>query len=153
MRRLLWVSAIVLLASAPRALAAPPAVTASASPARGPAPLGVTLQASGDAAGYHWDFGDGSSGDGAAVSHTYAAGSWTATVSATAETGETATAQVGVVATGITTAAPARARYGKRVVVSAVRTTYGPGERSRASASRKPPFAPARETASSRSPA
>jgi PKD repeat protein len=116
-RRLLWVSAISLFASASTAWAAPPAVTASATPPRGAAPLAVTLQAAGDAASYRWDLGDGSAADGASVAHTYAAGSWTATVTATAADGETSTATVSVVAVGIALAAPAAGRYGKPAVV------------------------------------
>ena len=46
--------------------------------------------ATGDAVSYHWDFGDGSAADGPAVDHVYAAGSFTARLTATALTGETA---------------------------------------------------------------
>jgi PKD repeat protein/lipoprotein-anchoring transpeptidase ErfK/SrfK len=79
---------------APSALAAAPAVTASASATSGYGPLAVTLSAAGDAASYHWELGDGASADGAGVRHTYAPGSWTATVTATATTGETSQAWV-----------------------------------------------------------
>ena len=58
MRRLLGVAALALGLAAPAA-AAPPVVTASASPASGVAPLRVTLKATGDAASYRWDFVDG----------------------------------------------------------------------------------------------
>ena len=77
-------SVLIALVVAPHALAAAPAVTATATPATGQAPLTVTLAASGDAATYHWDLGDGAAADGASVQHVYAAGLWTATVTATA---------------------------------------------------------------------
>ena len=53
-------------------------MTVQATPASGAAPLAVTLTATGDAATYHWDLGDGTTADGAAVQHTYAAGRFTA---------------------------------------------------------------------------
>jgi N-acetylmuramoyl-L-alanine amidase len=90
---------------APGALAAPPAITASAT--SGAAPLAVTLTASGEA---HWDFGDGSSADGAVVEHTYAAGSWTATATVA---GESAT--VAITAGSVTLAGPRAAQYGAGV--------------------------------------
>src|SRR5205085_10024351 len=67
-------------------------------------------------ASYHWDFGDGVTADGQTVEHTYAAGHWTATVTATSSSGETATAAVAVTASGVTLTAPATAQYGKAVV-------------------------------------
>ena len=78
-------AAVVLaaLAFAPAAHGAPPAVTAQATPASGAAPLVVTLTATGDTATYHWELGDGSTADGPMVQHTYAAGRFTATVTAT----------------------------------------------------------------------
>ena len=66
--------AIVLLAGlalAAPATAAPPAVTASATPSTGVAPLRVTLTANGDAALYAWDLGDGTTAAGALVTHVY----------------------------------------------------------------------------------
>ena len=60
--------AIVLLAGlalAASAAAAPPIVTASASPSNGVAPLRLTLVATGDAATYAWSLGDGTAADGA----------------------------------------------------------------------------------------
>ena len=106
-------AAVFLAASvlAPAAHAAPPAVTAQASPAHGAAPLAVTLAASGDAATYHWELGDGSSADGASVQHTYAAGRFTARVTATNAGGETSQATVVVTATGVTLAGPRSGRY------------------------------------------
>jgi peptidoglycan hydrolase-like protein with peptidoglycan-binding domain len=102
---------LAALALAPAAHAAPPAVTAQASPAKGAAPLAVTLTASGDAATYHWDLGDGTSADGAVVQHTYAAGRFTARVTATNAGGEATQATVAVTATGVTLAGPRSGRY------------------------------------------
>jgi PKD repeat protein len=102
---------LAALALAPAAHAVPPAVTAHASPPSGPAPLQTTLSAGGDAATYHWDLGDGSSADGAVIRHTYAAGRFTARVTATNAIGETAQATVTVTATGLTLAAPRVGRY------------------------------------------
>ena len=50
---------VAAMALAPAAHAAPPAVSIQATPTRGSAPLDVTLTATGDAATYHWDLGDG----------------------------------------------------------------------------------------------
>jgi len=86
-------------------------VTVQATPASGAAPLAVTLTASGDAATYHWDLGDGTTADGAAVQHTYAAGRFTARVTATNASGETAQATAVVTATGLTLAGPRSGRY------------------------------------------
>lgn len=102
---------LAALALAPAAHAAPPAVSAQATPATGPAPLAVTLAATGDAAAYHWDLGDGASADGPIVQHTYAAGRFTARVTATSAGGETAEATVVVTATGLTLAGPRAGRY------------------------------------------
>lgn len=102
---------LAALALAPAAHAAPPTLTAKAVPSSGAAPLAVTLTATGDAVAYHWDLGDGSSADGAVVQHTYAAGRFTARVSATSAGGETAQATVVVTATGLTLAGPRSGRY------------------------------------------
>ena len=101
------------MALAPTAHAAPPAVTAQASPASGAAPLQVTLTATGDAATYHWDLGDGTGADGAIVRHTYAAGRFTARVTATNPLGETAQATVKVTAAGLTLTASRIGHYGQ----------------------------------------
>jgi len=113
MLRLVRRAAVFLaaLALAPAAHAAPPAVTAHATPVSGAAPLAVTLTAAGDAATYHWDLGDGASADGAVVQHTYAAGRFTARVTATNAGGETAQATVVVTAAGVTLAGPRSGRY------------------------------------------
>ena len=86
-------------------------MTVQATPASGAAPLAVTLTATGDAATYHWDLGDGTTADGAAVQHTYAAGRFTARVTATNAAGETAQATAVVTATGLTLAGPRSGRY------------------------------------------
>jgi hypothetical protein len=99
------------MALAPAAHAAPPAVTAQATPASGAAPLQVTLTATGEAASYHWELGDGSAADGPVVQHAYAAGRFTARVTATNPLGETSQATVAIAATGITLAGPGRGRY------------------------------------------
>jgi hypothetical protein len=104
---------VTALALAPTAHAGPPTVTAQATPATGAAPLPVTLTATGDGVLYHWDLGDGSAADGASVQHIYAAGRFTARVTATSATGETAQAVVGVTSLTITLAAPHAGRYGK----------------------------------------
>lgn len=91
--------AIVLLAGlafAGAANAAPPAVSAVATPAYGVAPLSLTLSASGDPASYSWDLGDGTSAEGAVVTHVYATGRFLVTVTATNAAGESAQAQVTV---------------------------------------------------------
>ena len=106
-------AAVVLaaMALAPAAHAAPPAVTAEATPSSGAAPLQVTLTAAGDTASYHWELGDGGTADGPVVQHTYAAGHFTARVTATNPRGETSQATVAITATGITLAGPGRGRY------------------------------------------
>jgi PKD repeat protein len=86
---------------------------AHASPASGAAPLQVTLSATGDAATYHWDLGDGTTADGTVVQHRYAAGRFTARVTATNALGETSQATAVVTAVGLTLAAPRIGRYGQ----------------------------------------
>src|SRR5439155_6570811 len=88
------------LAFVPAAHAAPPVVSVQVTPASGPAPLAVTLAASGDPATYVWDLGDGTTATGAAVQHVYPAGRFTARVTATATNGETAQAQVTITSLG-----------------------------------------------------
>lgn len=79
-----------------------PAVTASAAPTTGLAPLAVSFQSSGtDADGtiasYAWTFGDGATSTQQNPSHTYtAAGSYTATVTVTDNSGATGSAQVSI---------------------------------------------------------
>ncbi len=84
------------------------------------APLRVTLTATGDAAAYAWDLGDGTFAAGAVVSHVYPAGRHVATVTATNEAGETAQAQVVVTATArtLTLSAPPAGDYDGPAVLS-----------------------------------
>jgi len=126
--------AIVLLAGlafAASATAAPPLVTASASPATGVAPLLVTLTASGDAATYVWDLGDGTTAAGANVTHAYRAGRFTATVTATSAAGETAQAQVRVAASQqtLSLAAPHTADFAGATTLTGVLRPGTPGAR------------------------
>ena len=115
--------AIVLLAGlafTASANAAPPAVTATASPAAGVAPFRVTLTAAGDAATYAWALGDGATAAGPVVTHIYPAGRFVATVTATNPAGEVSQAQV--IVTGsrriITLGAPTSAGYGEPAVLA-----------------------------------
>ncbi len=118
MRRSLALSTLLLLcAIAPPVANAAPTVTVSATPLQGVAPLAVTLRADGDTASYHWDFGDGSSADGAVVQHTYAAGNWTAVVTATAQDGTSTRAATAINVGAFALAAPV-VRYGKPVTLS-----------------------------------
>lgn len=79
----------------------PMSVTATASPTSGQAPLSVVFAASVTGGQgpytYSWNFGDGQTGTGNVVAHTYStAGNYTATVTVTDNTGATATASVNV---------------------------------------------------------
>jgi N-acetylmuramoyl-L-alanine amidase len=109
--------AIVLaaLAFAPAAHAAPPALSISASPTSGPAPLTLTLTAHGDPAVYNWNLGDGATADGAIVQHVYSAGRFTERVTATAPDGETAQAQVEVTSVSLSLRARGIARFGQKL--------------------------------------
>jgi PKD repeat protein len=119
---------VLVLAWVPAAAALPPQVAVQAEPASGAAPLPVTLTASGDAASYRWDLGDGAAADGPVVRHVYAAGRFTATVTATEPDGETATAQTQVVAVGVSLAAPRRAvGYGHRLTLRGSVVPVGAG--------------------------
>ncbi|HTS74023.1 MAG TPA: L,D-transpeptidase family protein [Gaiellaceae bacterium] len=105
-------AAVVFLALAfvPAARASGPTVSIQASVTSGPAPLSVTLTASGDPASYHWDLGDGTTADGAVVQHVYPAGRFTATVTATGA-GGTSQAQVTVTSVGLALGAPKVGSY------------------------------------------
>jgi N-acetylmuramoyl-L-alanine amidase len=111
-------AAIVLaaLAFAPAAHAAPPALSVQATPASGAAPLPVTLTASGDPATYHWDLGDGATGDGPAVQHVYDAGRFIARVTATAADGESAQAEVIITSLALSLVAPRTGRFGQKLL-------------------------------------
>jgi PKD repeat protein/glucose/arabinose dehydrogenase/type 1 glutamine amidotransferase len=77
-----------------------PSVELTAVPAAGTAPLQVAFTAAGsdpdgDALAYSWSFGDGTTGEGATASHSYAApGTYTATVAVRDPDGATDTASV-----------------------------------------------------------
>jgi len=107
--------AAALLILVPAATGAAPLISVQTTPPTGPAPLHVTFAATGAAASYHWDFGDGSSADGQTVEHTYAPGRWTATLTARSNEGEATNQTTTVTAYGLTLAGPSPARYGQRV--------------------------------------
>jgi PKD repeat protein len=107
--------AVALLILVPAATGATPLVSIQATPAAGPAPLHVSFTATGDAATYRWDFGDGGSADGRIAEHTYSAGRWTATLTVQSATGEIATQTAPVTAYGLTLTGPSPARYNRRV--------------------------------------
>ncbi len=84
----------------------PPTAVASAVPTSGIAPLAVSFDGSkssdadGSIASYAWTFGDGGTGSGAVVSHTYTAvGAYTAKLTVTDNRGATASATVSISAT------------------------------------------------------
>jgi hypothetical protein len=116
-RRALAVCCALAFGLPSTALGAPPAV--SASPVSGTAPLAVTLTASGEA---HWDFGDGTAGDGAVVQHTYPAGNWTATATVA---GESAT--VAIQAGSVTLGGPHTGRFGKALALRGAVAPAGAG--------------------------
>jgi N-acetylmuramoyl-L-alanine amidase len=111
-RGLVW--AVALLTVAPAAAAAPPQASIQATPTSGPAPLQVRFAATGDAATYHWDFGDSASADSPATQHTYAAGRWTVRLTARSSSGEETVLTTTVTASGLTLAAPRVTRFGSR---------------------------------------
>src|SRR5262249_53934710 len=80
----------------------PPQVSMSASPQVGTAPVTVNFNSSasspnGSIVANNWDFGDGQTGTGAAVTHTYtAAGNFTARVTVTDSAGMTASASTAI---------------------------------------------------------
>jgi lipoprotein-anchoring transpeptidase ErfK/SrfK/PKD repeat protein len=113
------VIAVTVLTVAPAAAGARAQVTIQATPTAGQAPLHVTVTAT-DAAAAHWEFGDGSSADGVTVEHVYAAGRWTANVTAQASDGTTTTQSVPITAYGLTLTAPNPARWGRRSVFRGV---------------------------------
>jgi N-acetylmuramoyl-L-alanine amidase len=115
MRRVLLLG--TFLVWAPAAPAAPPAVSAQATPAIGQAPLEVTLTATGEAESFSWNLGDGSQAEGRAVRHVYATGRYTATVTASSG-GETAQASVTITALTLTLKAPRAGTYGRRLLLS-----------------------------------
>jgi N-acetylmuramoyl-L-alanine amidase len=100
--------AIAFLSVVPSAGAARRDITVQASPASGAAPLRVMFSAT---QSVHWDFGDGTSADGATAEHTYAAGRWTATWSGGGQAGT-----IAVTSYGLTLAGPNPAHYARRVI-------------------------------------
>ncbi len=96
---------------------AAPTVSVQAVPTLGPAPLDVTLTASGDAIAYRWDLGDKTQAEGPVVQHRYGAGRFTATVTATAADGSSAQSSVTIIAAQLTLTAPTVATYGKPVTL------------------------------------
>jgi lipoprotein-anchoring transpeptidase ErfK/SrfK len=109
------VATLVLTFSPAAGAAAPPTVAASASVKSGAAPLRVVLTGSGDAVSYHWDFGDGTSGEGPTVEHVYGAGAFTPRVTGTSSTGETATASVRVLSFALALKARRVVGYGRHL--------------------------------------
>jgi PKD repeat protein len=118
---------VSLLILVPAAAGATPLVTIETTPPAGAAPLKVSFTAVGEAASYHWDFGDGSVADGPTAEHTYAAGRWTATLTTQAADGEATTQTTTLTAYGLTLAGPNPARYDRR---AAFRGAIVPAERS-----------------------
>ena len=112
MRRIAPVLAVFFVWAAPAN--AKPIVSVQASATLGAAPLMVTLTASGDAATYHWDLGDGSAADGPVVQHRYGPGRFTATVTATDAGGETAQASVVITSAQLSLTGPKVGTYGRR---------------------------------------
>ena len=96
---------------------AAPSVSIQASATLGQAPLDVTLTATGDGVAYHWDLGDRTQADGPVVQHHYAAGRYTATVTATALDGSTAQASVTITSVKLALMGPKVGTYGKRTTL------------------------------------
>jgi PKD repeat protein len=115
MRKIVLISAIALAVWAKSAYAAPNSLTAAALPASGAAPLAVTFSAGGDGVAFHWQFGDGTEGDGATVQHVYQrAGHYTATVTGTGfGGGTTGQASVPVTAYALSLQASSPVRMGR----------------------------------------
>ena len=112
MRRIAPAVAVFFVWAAPAH--AKPIVNVQASATLGAAPLAVTLTASGDAAAYHWDLGDGSIADGPVVQHQYGPGRFTVTVTATDASGETARASVVITSAQLSLKGPKIGTYGRR---------------------------------------
>jgi N-acetylmuramoyl-L-alanine amidase len=103
-----------VLAFAPGAHAAGPCGVKT-TPVRGSAPLTVTLTAACTSATYSWTFGDGMSGAGQTVQHTYAAGAWHPTL-----TTDLGSEPAGTVASiSVTLRGPRTARYAQWVTLRA----------------------------------
>jgi peptidoglycan hydrolase-like protein with peptidoglycan-binding domain len=89
---------------------------AQVSGVRGPAPFAVSFTASCAAAAYHWDFGDGASADGAAASHTFAAGRFAVTLTVTQPDGSAATERLSIDSLGLSLSARHAGRYGRPIL-------------------------------------
>jgi PKD repeat protein len=134
-RGLALVAALVGLLAWSSVAAAAPSALATAAPTAG-SPLTFDFDASASTAdagrtitGYAWNFGDGTSGSGAVVSHTYPApGSYTARVTVTDDRGDTGTTSLTVTARKITLALPAGVlEYGRPAAVSGMLVAAGEG--------------------------
>jgi PKD repeat protein len=110
---LAWALALLILV--PAASGATPLISIQATPTAGAAPLHVTFTATGDAASYHWDFGDGTSAEGRTAEHTYTAGRWAAALTARSDGGESTAQTATVTAYGLTLTGPSPTKYGRRV--------------------------------------
>jgi PKD repeat protein len=118
MRKIVLISAIALAVWAKSAHAGTTAVTLQATPTTGAVPLAVTFTASGDGVAFHWQFGDGTEGDGPTVQHTYqTAGRYTAVVTGTSfGGGTTGQASIDITAYSLSLRAPSPVRMGRAAV-------------------------------------
>src|SRR5438270_12711713 len=107
-----------MVLAAPSASAREQSGCAQMSAARGPAPFAVSFTASCAAASYHWDFGDGAAADGAAVSHTFAAGRFAVTLTVTQPDGSTAAERLSIDSLGLSLSARHAGRYGRPFLLS-----------------------------------
>jgi N-acetylmuramoyl-L-alanine amidase len=89
----------------------------SATPTEGAAPLAVSLSTPCPAQSWHWDFGDGTTADTQAASHTFAGGTWTVTLTLTQADGSQSEESAQVVADGIVLRAPRSAAYKQRATL------------------------------------
>jgi L,D-transpeptidase catalytic domain/Putative peptidoglycan binding domain/PKD domain len=89
---------------------------AQVSGVKGPAPFAVSFTASCAAAAYHWDFGDGATADGATASHTFAAGRFAVTLTATQPDAATATERLSIDSLGLSLSTRHTGRYGRPIL-------------------------------------
>jgi PKD repeat protein len=101
----------VALVFSPAAKAVPPTVSTATSATSGAAPLRVSFSATGDAASYHWDFGDGAAADGPAAEHVYGPGAFKAQLTATSAAGESVTRTVRVLSFALALHAKTKVTY------------------------------------------